>query len=131
MQQTILVVEDNLDVLSLARVFLEKAGYAVVTAADGEEGLRLYREHHSDIALLLTDVTMPKMNGLDLADRVLQIDSGLPVLLMSGDHVEDRRGFGRVAKPFTPGELVGYVRQALAAAGHRHDRELVHREPVH
>lgn len=131
MQQTILLVEDNLDVLAIARVVLEKAGYAVVTAVDGEEGLRLYQQHHSDIVLLLTDVTMPKMNGLDLADRILQIDSGLPVLLMSGDHFEDGRGFGHVAKPFTPRELVGSVGETLAAAGRRHKKELAHREPVH
>jgi CheY-like chemotaxis protein len=57
----------------------------VVTADDGEEGLRVYKKHQPSIALLLTDVMMPNMNGMDLADRDLQLDSHLPVLFMSGD----------------------------------------------
>src|SRR4029077_14091756 len=58
----ILIVDDNLDVRVFAKGFLEHAGYSVVTAADGEEGLRSYQTHQSSIVLLLTDVMMPNMN---------------------------------------------------------------------
>ena len=121
-RKTILVVEDNLDILALTRVFLEDAGYAVVTAGDGEEGLRVYIQHQSSIALLLTDVTMPHMNGLDLADRVLQSDSQLPVLFMSGDEPTTHRSCGCLTKPFRPTELVGRVGQALNASDKQREK---------
>jgi len=115
---TILIVDDNLDVCASARAFLEHAGYSVVTAADGAEALQCYEIHQSSIVLLLTDVTMPRMNGLDLADRVLRIDSRLPVLFMSGDSWNADRGFGCLAKPFRPAELVERVSGALNANKH-------------
>jgi CheY-like chemotaxis protein len=113
---TILIVDDNLDVRACAKVFLEHAGYSVVTAADAEEGLLYYETHQADIVLLLTDVMMPNMNGLELADRVLGLDSQLPVLFMSGDAWTADRGFGCVAKPFRPAELVERVSRVLNAS---------------
>lgn len=110
---TILVVDDNVDIRTFAKMFLEHAGYSVATAADGEEGLRYYEKHQSSILLLLTDVMMPKINGLELADRVLRIDSTLPVLLMSGDSWGAFRGLECVPKPFRSDELVGRVSQVL------------------
>ncbi len=113
---TILVVDDNLDIRTFAERFLEKAGYAVVTAANGQEGFRRYNTHRSSVVLLLTDVKMPKMDGLELADRILQLDSRLPVLFMSGDAWSSAdRGFGCIGKPFHPVELVTRVNQILAA----------------
>jgi CheY-like chemotaxis protein len=115
---TILIVDDNLDVRTCAKVFLEHAGYSVVTAADGEEGLRYYKTHQSSIVLLLTDVMMPNMNGLELADRILGLDSQLPVLFMSGDTWAADRGFGCVAKPFPAAELIGRVSRMLNTNTH-------------
>lgn len=71
---TILVVDDNVAIRGLAEKFLERAGYSVATAADGSEGLRCYQEHQPSVVLLLTDVMMPNMNGLELAEHVLRID---------------------------------------------------------
>ena len=82
---TILVVDDNADVRGLAKRILEIAGYTVITAADGEEGLRCYEKHRSSIVLLLTDVVMPNIGGFELAERVLGMDSQVSVVLMSGD----------------------------------------------
>jgi two-component system, cell cycle sensor histidine kinase and response regulator CckA len=112
---TILVVDDNVDIRWFARLFLETAGYAVVTAADGQEGLRLYQQHQSDIVLLLTDVVMPNLNGLELAHRVLEIDPQLPVLFMSGQAGGGYRGSEFLAKPFRPTALVEGVGRALNA----------------
>ena len=112
-RETILVVEDNFDICMLIRIFLERAGYTVITADDGEEGLRAYQRHQPDIALLLTDIAMPKMNGVDLADRVLQLDSHLPVLLMSGDAPRLSLRFECLTKPFRSADLVGRVARAL------------------
>jgi DNA-binding response OmpR family regulator len=112
---TILVVDDNLDVRAFAKRFLENAGWTVLTAADGEEGLRFYEEHQTSIVLLLTDVVMPYINGHELADRVLEMDSQLPVLLMSGDERSAYRGLECVAKPFRSTELVARVSHMLKA----------------
>jgi two-component system cell cycle sensor histidine kinase/response regulator CckA len=112
---TILVVDDNIDIRVFAKRFLETAGYTVLTAADGEEGLRFYSEYRTSITLLLTDVAMPKLNGVELADRVLGMDSKLPILLMSGDAQSDYRGLQCVEKPFRPAELIETVNRVLNA----------------
>jgi DNA-binding response OmpR family regulator len=112
-RETILVVDDDLAIRSLVKVFLEQAGFAVATAADGEDGLNVFRAYRSRIALVLTDVRMPNMNGFDLADRVLELDSKLPVLFMSGEAWNASRGLGCLAKPFTAVELVGRVHQGV------------------
>jgi len=118
-RRTILLVEDNVDVRALVKAFLEHAGYSVATAADGIEGLRYYQRNQSSVLLLLTDVRMPKMNGFDLADRVLGIDSDLPVLLMSGDAWGAHRGLDCIAKPFPPAELLKRVKRALSSSGQK------------
>jgi two-component system cell cycle sensor histidine kinase/response regulator CckA len=117
-RETILVVDDNLDIRKLAKMFLEHSGYTVVTAADGDEGLRMYEEHQPNIALLLSDVKMPKMNGLELAVRVLGMNSQLPVLLMSGDAGCDYGGLECVVKPFRPAELIEAVSRVLNGKTH-------------
>jgi CheY-like chemotaxis protein len=112
---TILVVDDNLDIRGLAQRLLELAGYRVITAADGEEGLCFFEQHRSSIVLLLTDVVMPKVNGIELADRVRAMDSRLPVLLMSGNAARDYRDLECLAKPFRPAELMEAVSRTLYA----------------
>jgi DNA-binding response OmpR family regulator len=115
---TILVVDDNADIQGFTKIFLEKAGYTVVTASDGEEGLRVYQERRSSIILLLTDVAMPKLGGLELADRVLEMDSQLAVLFMSGGAGCDYRGLECLAKPFRPAELIEVVSRVVNANTH-------------
>ena len=68
-----------------------------------------FLQRQSSISLVLTDVMMPNMNGFDLADRVLEFDSRLPVLFMSGSTPNASRGFGCVPKPFNGAELIGRV----------------------
>ena len=111
---TILLVDDNPDLRAIVRRFLESAGYSVTTASDAEEAIRIYEDCKSTILLLLTDVTMPKMSGLDLADRILQCDPGLPILLMSGGGLDAGRNSNFIAKPFKAGELIAIVHRLLA-----------------
>jgi len=113
----ILVVDDDASIRKIVKAFLEAAGYTVIVAMDGEVGLACFHQNRTTIALLLTDVMMPNMNGLDLADRVLELDGKLPVLFMSGTSNADR-GYGCVEKPFRGSELlarVGAVLQRQAA----------------
>lgn len=115
-RQTILLVDDDRDIRAFTKLLLERAGYKVLTATDGEEGLRVYQTHRATLVLLLTDVRMPKMNGVDLADRVLQLDSKFPILLMTGDGLAAPGRYEYVAKPVAPAELVRRVGEALDAS---------------
>ena len=112
----ILLVDDNVDIRRVAQAFLERAGYSVATAADGDDAWRYYQKNRSSILLLLTDVLMPSMNGFDLADRVLGIDSHLPVLLMSGDAWGSHRNLECIAKPFRCAELLESVNRAWSSS---------------
>jgi len=114
-RQTILLVDDDCNVRTLTRLLLESAGYNVLTAIDGEDGLRVYLTHRATLALLLTDLRMPNMNGADLADRVLQLDSKLPILLMTGDGLACPARYEYVAKPVVPAQLVRRIGEALDA----------------
>jgi DNA-binding response OmpR family regulator len=112
----ILVVEDNDDIRKGVKAFLESAGYTVICASDGVVGLAFFKQNRAAIALVLSDVMMPNMNGLELADRVLEIDKRLPVLFMSGNAYNADRGYGCVQKPFRGSELVARVGAALQRA---------------
>jgi CheY-like chemotaxis protein len=107
----ILVVDDENAVRAVVESILVRAGYVVLCAKDGMEGLKAFKQHQSTIGLVLSDVMMPNMNGLELADRVLELDSRMPVIFMSGN-IQADRGWGCVTKPFTANELVSNVRQA-------------------
>jgi two-component system, cell cycle sensor histidine kinase and response regulator CckA len=116
--QTILVVDDDYTIRHFVRAFLEIEGYAVLIAESAETAMKLYKEHQSTVVLLLTDVVMPNMTGLELADHLLRWAPQLPILFMSGS-ADASRGFGCVAKPFTGTGLVrrvGEVLQSLPAA---------------
>jgi two-component system, cell cycle sensor histidine kinase and response regulator CckA len=120
--ETILLVEDDGSVRSLARTILERAGYTVLEAADGSEALRLYK-HRPGVDLLLTDAIMPVMGGRALAERLAIGHPRLKVLFMSGyteDHVL-RHGVQDanvpfIQKPFSPSDLTGAIRRAIDAA---------------
>lgn len=116
---TILVVDDDRAIRRLMEAVLEDAGYTVLVAADGVEGVSVFKQHQHDIALLITDVMMPNMNGFDLADCVLELDSQVPVIFISGNIQDADRGHGCMAKPFTPAAVVGRVKQALNTPPHQ------------
>ena len=105
---TVLLVEDEPQILELARVMLEKIGYRVLTAGTAEQALELAEKHVLEIELLLTDVLMPGMNGRDLAELLQTLYPGMKVLFMSGycSNVMFPEGVGHngvnfLPKPFT------------------------------
>ena len=109
---TILVVDDEPSICLLVKTLLELEGYAVLTARDAETAMQIYEEHSAEVALLLTDMRMPEMNGGELADRILRWQPQMRVLFMSGSDAATR-GCGCIAKPFTRTQLIGKVGQAL------------------
>ena len=119
---TILVVDDEEIVRSLTRATLERYGYQVLTAVDGPEGIRVFRERSGDIALVILDVAMPGMDGAKTLERMLEIRGDVRVLICSGFGNVDlemrfagRKGVAFFPKPYTAVQLAGKVKDYLAA----------------
>lgn len=119
---TILLVENDPQVLTSLRELLAGAGYQVLTALDGLDALAISVAHPGPIHLLLTDLVMPKMNGYDLALLMADRNPNFHTLFMS-DYAEDRRsktaltaGSRVLPKPFSPEDLLRKVREALGQA---------------
>jgi two-component system, cell cycle sensor histidine kinase and response regulator CckA len=114
--ETVLVVEDQLQVRKLVFSILKEFGYQILEASDGEEALRLVETHAGPLHLLLTDVIMPGIGGLELATR-LKAMRPLQVLFMTGypDRMEVGHDFevAYLKKPFTSIGLVRKVREVL------------------
>ncbi len=122
--ETILVAEDDQGVRAAARRSLESLGYTVLTAVDGEAALRLCESHPGPIHLLVTDVVMPGMDGVELAQRLAAGRGAVAVLYMSGyggTSIARRGGLPPgalfIEKPFSTLELGQKVREALERDG--------------
>ena len=113
----VLVVEDEQSLRRLVVEVLTRCGYEVLAASKGDEALRLLEDPEPPVALLLSDIIMPGMNGHELAARARQARPGIKVLLMSGydDTVgaHDWPAAERIEKPFTTALLAQRVRETL------------------
>ncbi len=114
---TILVVDDEPKITQLVRDYLERAGFGVVTAADGREALMRARTEHPDLVVL--DLGLPQLDGLDVTRR-LRRDGDLPIIMLTARDDETDKLIGLelgaddyVTKPFSPRELVARVRAVL------------------
>jgi two-component system, cell cycle sensor histidine kinase and response regulator CckA len=121
---TILLVEDERPVRSTVRRLLERHGYKVLEAANGRDALSLLAARDGEIDLVLSDMVMPGMGGVELANRVRAQTPKLPVLLMTGYTEEAITRAGDrpidehiIEKPFTLHTMLERVRWALAANG--------------
>jgi two-component system cell cycle sensor histidine kinase/response regulator CckA len=121
--ETVLIVEDKDEVRAAVGASLEMRGYTVLKACHGKEAVMICRRHEGPIHLLLTDVVMPQMTGLELAQRVSLLHPETKVLYISGytSDVLNRRNMlepntAFLQKPFTPDTLARRVRALLDAA---------------
>ena len=112
----ILVVDDEDPVRNFIRYILETAGYAVLTAADGEQALKVCRTFPTTIHLLLSDVLMPKLGGIELCEQILRECPAMKVLLLSGTAEQPPEGVEFLRKPFQAEVLRHHVRHLLSAA---------------
>lgn len=117
MAQTVLVAEDDRDIVELLTLYLTGSGYRVLAAPDGSAALELVRANDVDIALV--DIMMPNMNGYDFI-KALRQASSIPVIIMSArtQSADKIVGFdagadGYIAKPFDPLEVCAYIRALL------------------
>ena len=117
---TILVVDDDPDLRSLTRTFLEHEGYAVYSSGDADRAVQIFKSV-PQIDLLVTDLYMPQRSGMELAVELKGLRSELPVLMISGGLVDEvqksllqEEGWSFMAKPFRLPELLATVHRVLA-----------------
>ena len=120
--ETILLAEDEQAMRTMARLFLESNGYAILEARSGQEAMGIAQQHSGQIHLLLTDVIMPGMSGRELAETLAASRADTKVLYMSGytdEHIAQQGilnpGLQLLEKPFTKESLLGRVRDVLDA----------------
>lgn len=117
----LLVVEDDESVRTLAARALERDGHAVNVAADGAQGLSLIREAAGSYDLVVSDIRMPEMDGIEMAKAAAALFPAMKILLMTGyadqrERAEELNGIiiDVVQKPFTLAEIRSRVDRALA-----------------
>src|SRR5262245_7070161 len=117
-KEQILVVDDEANLRRVLSAQLSREGYEVHTAEDGEAALSYLKEHHID--LVITDLRMPRMNGLDLLRAALRDDPTLPVVILTAHGTVDNAvealktgAFDYITKPFDQDEVRMVVQKAL------------------
>src|ERR1700736_916763 len=120
LMKTILVVDDEPQIVQLVRDYLEHGGFTVLTAADGSSALRIAATQHPD--LLILDLGLPGIDGLD-GTRTLRRDGAVPIIMLTARTDESDKLVGLelgaddyLTKPFSPKELVARVRAVLRRA---------------
>ncbi len=122
-RETVLLVDDEPQVVAMVKKMLLREGYSVLAVADPEEAIEIAKPHETAISLLLTDVAMPQLNGRELADRLKGMRRGLRVLYMSGFMKETLLKYYNISiagipflqKPFTQQTLARKIREVLDA----------------
>jgi two-component system chemotaxis response regulator CheY len=122
MSKVVLTVDDSASVRQLIRMTLVEAGYQVVEAGDGREGLAKAQATPADA--VITDINMPNMNGIELvaALRKLATYNGVPIVCLTTESDDDIKQAARAAgasgwitKPFRPEQLLGVVKKVLGS----------------
>lgn len=118
--ETILVIDDEEDILSMVGAVLSGAGYKVIRARSGAEGIAFFKKRKQPIGLVILDIMMPEMGGGAVLEKVLSIDPAAKVLLASGFSEENQHhdllqkgALGFIGKPFTAHDLLIKVREVL------------------
>jgi len=116
-QAVILIVEDEAMIQNFVRVMLEREGYFVLTAEDGEAALSLSKQYPGQIHLLLTDIMMPKMGGVELSRRISAERPGIQIVLMTGytfaENIDPK--FPCLQKPFKLKKLRDTIKDLIPA----------------
>ncbi len=121
MTATVLLVEDDRNIAELLQLYLEKEGYRVLTAADGRQGLEVFRKENPDLVLL--DVMMPVMDGWETC-RILRSESQVPIVMLTAKGETDDKVQGLkagaddyITKPFEMREVLARLEAFLRRAG--------------
>jgi CheY-like chemotaxis protein len=115
----ILFVDDEPELRTIAKMILENEGYRVQEASSGREALELFKAQSAAVGLVITDVIMPNMDGLTLSAELHKLDPELPIILLSGQVMEEdlwapgNAGLRYLKKPYKMQELQGAVLDML------------------
>jgi DNA-binding response OmpR family regulator len=119
-RETVIVAEDYESVRVFLRDKLERFGYSVIEAEDGEEAIHKFRENKEKVNLLLLDVISPRKNGTEFYEEIIGIKPGMKTLFLSGfseDFIHEQwgaeKGLHLISKPVTISELLRNVRKVL------------------
>lgn len=119
--ETLLVVEDEEDIRDLAQLMLEESGYKVICAPDAEQAILLAQQHRNEIKALVTDVVMPRVSGVQLAELLMPIMPNLKVLFVSGHcresvslETESLHKADYLQKPYHSQNLIDKIQNLLA-----------------
>src|SRR5712692_8256247 len=118
--ETILLIEDEESLAELMKMLLEEQGYKVLFARDGEEGLLLYKKHKNEIAVVITDMGLPKLGGWEVFKKVREIDPKAKVILASG-YVDQKLKAEMIStgakdflqKPYDPAQIAKKIREMI------------------
>jgi CheY-like chemotaxis protein len=112
-RSSILLVDDEVIVLKSAKRLLEKKGYAVLTAEDGEGAMEILKARHTEIGVILLDLSMPGMDGEETLENMLEIDPEAKIILFSGysrsqelDTLFEKGAVDHIQKPFDINDLI-------------------------
>lgn len=121
MSQQILIVDDEPKIIKLARDYLEKSGYQVLTSGNGREALAIFRQEKP--AMVVLDLNLPEIDGLDVC-RIIRKESNVPIIMLTARAEETDQLIGLelgaddyITKPFSPRALVARIRAVLRRAG--------------
>gem|GEM_PF-721143 len=112
--QTVLLADDEESVRRLAAKLLERLGCKVLQASDGQEALEVYRQHAQEIKLVLLDLTMPRMDGVEAFKELNRLNSRLPVIVASGYAQKE------IAERFEGGGIAGFIQKPYSMDELRH-----------
>ncbi len=125
--ETVLIVDDEANIRELARMYLEQEGFRILEAADGEEALVAWREHHPDLIVL--DLMLPRLDGWQVC-KAIRAEGDTPIIMLTArsDDVDKIVGLEMgaddyVTKPFNPRELAARVKAVLRRAHTPPDRD--------
>jgi len=128
----ILIVDDEPTVQRVCSLVLLNYGFEPIVEENGRAGLETYRERHQEICLVLSDISMPFMGGVEMAWKMFEVYSRANVMLMPGANLRDmipddvRRLCSVIEKPFTAARLIEAVKKCLAYdVGHHAEAALV------
>lgn len=117
--ETLLLVDDEDDIRTTTQELLNSLGYETLEAADGEEALEIYSANRDRVGLVITDMVMPKMGGIDLTKAIHQLDKNTPVIFMTGydmGHLLESEEFESnhvITKPFSIEKLSEMIQELL------------------
>jgi len=121
-RQRVLLVDDELPVRTFIAKILQREGFEILEAGDGLDALAVLQQMSGDVDVLVTDIKMPRMTGIELVEKVKAEFPGVPVVYISGEHLQEQlhnpsRRVVFLQKPFRPQAMLDAIRAVTADSG--------------